>query len=231
MFGGPGSSKEFETTALAVDGEQKGTYYGSIKWGWKKGDDGNISAVPFGLGSMGTPTKEFLGAAKKWNGAKVRGTMRAKVDGTKTYNGAGAETGTVQAATVLQMISSVTITGKPFLKCKLPDNNIIFLGRDDVEDAGDGTALKALPGVDVHVTARATEVFADTPGRQSGGTGVTGLKNRFEGVEAPSLLKVVPKGTRTKIVAARGDKSLIEVVDGPHIGTKGTVTTANLTAE
>ena len=29
------SGNYFETTALAIEGEQKGTYYGSVKWGWE----------------------------------------------------------------------------------------------------------------------------------------------------------------------------------------------------
>src|SRR5262249_21163849 len=33
---GASGSQEFETTALAIEGVQTGTYYGSVKWGWTK---------------------------------------------------------------------------------------------------------------------------------------------------------------------------------------------------
>jgi len=232
IVGGPLTSKEFETAALALDGPQKGTYYGSIKWGFKKGAEGALTAVPFDIASMGVPSKEFMGAAAKWNGSKVRGSMRVKSDGTDVLNGAGAKTGTIDKTVILTMVAPVAMGDVYHLKCKLPDNNIVYLRTDLVEDAGDGAAMKQLPNIQVNLTTSATEVY-DDGGVGGGGDGsgsVLDLKSKFEKKEA-KLLKVIPKGTRTKIDAVRGDKSLIEVVDGAHTGLKGLVTSTQLTPE
>jgi hypothetical protein len=93
--GGNNSSNEFETTALAVDGAQKGEYYGSVKWGWKKDGSGNVSKVDFDIVSMGVPSKTFLAAATKWNTAKTRGTMEPVANGTKVLDPSLAEKFTI----------------------------------------------------------------------------------------------------------------------------------------
>lgn len=69
-----GSSMEFETTALTLDGVQKDTYYGSIKWGWKINENNKPVTEPNSLqvvdqGSMSDEMKE---RAKAWN--KAEGT-------------------------------------------------------------------------------------------------------------------------------------------------------------
>ena len=61
------SAQIFETTALAIAGEQKGTYYGTIQWGWQTDAAGNHSLVPFKTISLGTPTASFMRAADAWN--------------------------------------------------------------------------------------------------------------------------------------------------------------------
>ncbi|AFZ24172.1 hypothetical protein Cylst_1923 [Cylindrospermum stagnale PCC 7417] len=97
--GGNNSSKEFETTALAIDGKQKDTYYGSVKWGWKKDASGKVSLVDFDIVSMGKPSKNFIAAAKKWNAGKTRGTLVPKADGTKVYDGSLKEKFTIDTKT------------------------------------------------------------------------------------------------------------------------------------
>lgn len=57
----------FETTALAIKGNQEGTYYGSVQWGWRTDSKGNFSVIPFELQSQGTPSSSFLKAAEIWN--------------------------------------------------------------------------------------------------------------------------------------------------------------------
>lgn len=64
-------SMTFETTALAVEGDQKGTYFGSVEWGFKTDKDGNVDLLPFRVVRMGAPTASFMASAKKWNNAKV----------------------------------------------------------------------------------------------------------------------------------------------------------------
>ena len=57
----------FETTALAIDGNQNGTYYGSVEWGWRTDAKGNFSRIPFTVKSEGTPSSSFMKAAEIWN--------------------------------------------------------------------------------------------------------------------------------------------------------------------
>ena len=62
----------FETTALAVAGVQKGTFYGSVQWGWKKsGSDDKATLIPFRLIREATPSQDFGEAAKLCNASKT----------------------------------------------------------------------------------------------------------------------------------------------------------------
>jgi hypothetical protein len=61
------SGQIFETTALAMDGDQKGTYYGSVRWGWMRGEDGVFTILPLSVVSMGVPSRAFRRAALMWN--------------------------------------------------------------------------------------------------------------------------------------------------------------------
>ena len=63
----PNSGQIFETTALALEGEQEGTYYGSIKWGWKTDAEGNFSVLPLTVVSRGSVSKTFVAAIETWN--------------------------------------------------------------------------------------------------------------------------------------------------------------------
>ena len=62
------ASQHFETTALAVEGEQKGIYYGSVSWGWEK-SAGSKTAKRLDLApaSRSIPTGDFARAAELWN--------------------------------------------------------------------------------------------------------------------------------------------------------------------
>ena len=63
----PNSGQIFETTALALDGEQEGLYYGSVKWGWKTDSEGNFQILPLTIISMGSASQTFARAADAWN--------------------------------------------------------------------------------------------------------------------------------------------------------------------
>ncbi|APR86342.1 Hypothetical protein A7982_11691 [Minicystis rosea] len=65
----------FETTALALDGPQKGTYYGSIRWGWQTDANGNFTVIPLTVVSPGVPTPTFMLAAHIWNKGYVTKDM------------------------------------------------------------------------------------------------------------------------------------------------------------
>ena len=57
----------FETTALATDGVQSGTYYGSVQWGWRTNNKGRFQRLPFKVVSQGAPSATFNKAAEIWN--------------------------------------------------------------------------------------------------------------------------------------------------------------------
>lgn len=60
--------QHFETTALAVEGVQKGTYYGSVKWGWDKAAKSDTATpIAFGLAQQAAPSREVTSASGKWN--------------------------------------------------------------------------------------------------------------------------------------------------------------------
>ncbi len=63
----PNSGQVFETTALALEGEQEGTYYGSVKWGWKTDAEGNFFVLPLTVVSRGSVSKTFAEAIETWN--------------------------------------------------------------------------------------------------------------------------------------------------------------------
>jgi hypothetical protein len=65
----PTSSAEhtFETTALATAGNQAGTYYGSVRWGYQTDNAGVHTKLPLEVVSFGVPTANFVEAAKQWN--------------------------------------------------------------------------------------------------------------------------------------------------------------------
>ncbi|HSY61908.1 MAG TPA: DUF4157 domain-containing protein, partial [Cytophaga sp.] len=69
MNGPTGNNYEqlFETTAVAIKGNQEGTYYGSVEWGWRTDAKGKFSTIPLTLKTNGTPSTSFLKAAGLWN--------------------------------------------------------------------------------------------------------------------------------------------------------------------
>lgn len=61
----------FETTALALSGEQEGTYYGSVQWGWESDSKGAFTKLPLTLKSNDVPTDAFAAASELWNKSKT----------------------------------------------------------------------------------------------------------------------------------------------------------------
>jgi hypothetical protein len=60
--------QQFETTALAIDGNQNGTFYGSVQWGWTKSvADPYPRLLEFKAKSADLPSPVFMEAAKLWN--------------------------------------------------------------------------------------------------------------------------------------------------------------------
>jgi hypothetical protein len=55
---------------LAVSGDQEGTYYGSVSWGWETDAAGKFKKLPLSLVSNDVPTATFGEASKIWNTGK-----------------------------------------------------------------------------------------------------------------------------------------------------------------
>lgn len=64
---GSNASQIFESAALAIEGNQEGTYYGSVKWGWQTDGKGNFTKLPLSVESQGNPTYTFMRSAQLWN--------------------------------------------------------------------------------------------------------------------------------------------------------------------
>lgn len=65
------SRQEFETTALAIRGEQFGTYYGSVSWGWRRDAAGKFTRLPLRVKRGDAPSELFNEAAGLWNASKT----------------------------------------------------------------------------------------------------------------------------------------------------------------
>jgi hypothetical protein len=70
---GANATQIFETTALAIEGAQANTYYGSVQWGWKTDAAGKFTKLPLTLVSSGVPTPTFMKSAELWNKSKTEG--------------------------------------------------------------------------------------------------------------------------------------------------------------
>jgi hypothetical protein len=70
---GASASQVFETTALAIEGEQQGAYYGSVQWGWETDAAGTFSKLPLTQVSNDAPSATFGAAAELWNKGKTSG--------------------------------------------------------------------------------------------------------------------------------------------------------------
>lgn len=82
---------QFEATAIVLEGDLRGTYLGSIAWGWEKasGDAARPVLKPTTIEKIsdGIPTAGFLRAARKWNewngGKRPSQHGRAALDAVK----------------------------------------------------------------------------------------------------------------------------------------------------
>ena len=63
----------FETTALAVEGNDAGRYYGSVRWGWTWKASLGLQLVPLAVIEYGSASELFRASAKKWNATKIGG--------------------------------------------------------------------------------------------------------------------------------------------------------------
>ena len=71
--GDKNSRQIFETTALATKGVQAGTYFGSVRWGWRTDAAGAYTKLPLEKVAEGIPSSTFLKSAEIWNTGKASG--------------------------------------------------------------------------------------------------------------------------------------------------------------
>lgn len=60
-------SQHFETCAICTQGTDQNAYYGCVAWGFDIDAANNFTEVTFSRVSKGTPSADFLAAARKWN--------------------------------------------------------------------------------------------------------------------------------------------------------------------
>jgi Domain of unknown function (DUF4157) len=208
IIGGPSSSKEFESAAVALDGPQKGTYYGSVRWGWRKDAAGVLSEIPFDLVSMGVPSKEFLGAATMWNAGRVRGKVAPIADNTPVYGANGAELYRIDTDVEMQQEAAIARGDVYHLRATIVSagphkDDEVYVKTADVEDMGDGAALVRLPVPEVKVLSRNDSLY----------------KVAWKSDPKQAL----PQGTRVKVSMVRTapGMSKLEILDGPDTGKIG----------
>jgi hypothetical protein len=63
---GANASQIFETAALAITGAQRGTYYGTVRWGWRTNAAGKFHKLPLSKVSDDVPSRIFARAARIW---------------------------------------------------------------------------------------------------------------------------------------------------------------------
>lgn len=215
------SKKEFETTALAIDGAQKGTYYGSVTWGYEVDGSGNYTKMPFSLESEGTPSNKFMATAEAWNDTTARGTVETKNDDTISYkkvSGTYVEDFKVAKGTKVKRKSSFIKPEGAYQKSEIltgPKTGSEGIFKvTDLLDKGDGKATVNLPIEDVHKVVTEVKLNEGIPGP----------------IRHTGTLKV---GDRVKILDkqflqgpwnpdyAKTDKVEVEVVQGDETGAKG----------
>lgn len=65
-------SQQFESAVVAVAGNQRGTFYGSVEWGWaRRPDEAYTRLTPFKAKSKNVPSPAFLDAARRFNVSKT----------------------------------------------------------------------------------------------------------------------------------------------------------------
>lgn len=156
-----GAGMAFETTALALDGADKGTYYGAVKWGYKMVKQaGGIVAVGNDIqqASAAKPTANFSAPAKLWNAGKTAGSLVVAPSSRLNKKDASAldvATGTyfrIAKGTPIQQTAAIKGTTEGMIEAKVlktggnvTAGQLINIYVVDVKDQGDGTANKPLP--------------------------------------------------------------------------------------
>jgi hypothetical protein len=211
------ASTLFETTAIAVKGSQKDTYYGSVTWGMQTDNQGKLTGVALAKASDAVPTQKFMAAARQWNQSRARGTLVTRSESTAVHDEHLDVQFALPRAVKLEQQDTAMVDGTTYLAVQIAadalehagDRGLVKLA--DVEDLGDGEATIPLPHVEVKRTIAPTSLY---PASNLQGT-VTQLA----------------QGTRLKLLTDGADAQQIAVVDGPHTGQTGWIAAGQLADE
>ena len=201
------SGKVFETAAVAIDGTQKGTYYGSVSWGLKTDAAGKLSKVDMAKASDAVPTQNFMAAAKLWNASSARGTLVTKADDTKVYDASLSEKFKLKKDVKLDQKSKSLANDIVYLFVEVDASEPTHGGKtgyvkmSDVKDKGDGKSNVKLPYIDVKLTNAVTKLY--------------------KAKDKKDLLVELPKDTRLRVNKTEGDLLEIEVVHGANAAATG----------
>lgn len=155
-----GENVMYETAALAIDGADKDKYYGSVKWGYKiEGTASAPTVTPIDIqpASQGTPTANFIEAAKLWNRGKTTGTLEVTANPDATVlNSTGTER--LAKGTKLKQLRVIMLGTDDAIEAVVLDargaevlnpdrtKKIVFIKNfSDVKDVGDGKDTTDLP--------------------------------------------------------------------------------------
>jgi hypothetical protein len=197
----------FETTAVAIEGTQKGTYYGSVTWGMKTDATGKLSKVDLAKGSEAVPGQNFMASAKLWNTTTARGTLVTAAADTKVLDGTLAENFKLAKDVKLELLQQAIANDVIYLFVKVDPaaashgGETGYVKQTDAKDKGDGKANVAMPYVDVKLTTAAIKLYK--------------AKDKKE------ELVDLPKDTRLRVLSTEGDVLHIEVVDGAQVTKAG----------
>lgn len=108
----------FETTALAMEGDLAGTYFGSVEWGVDTDTAGTPTLKPFKVVSQGVPSSQFMASASNWNAQQMFVRDRVVAPGNGTI--ASLEALTPGQAYPKDTLMMTITTGSGSVDVKLP---------------------------------------------------------------------------------------------------------------
>lgn len=150
------SSMTFETTAMALDGAMKGTFLGSVSWGWSKSKNGDVKKKDLKLVSASVPSANFIQPAAAWNATKTLKKFTIARD-TKFYDPVDINTNQplTQGAMLLKGYEVNYDGGKSTNPKDSLNYNMVTYGKyrglvktEDLLDTNTGNETIDIPGVD-----------------------------------------------------------------------------------
>ncbi|HKY02986.1 MAG TPA: DUF4157 domain-containing protein [Burkholderiales bacterium] len=210
VLGGAGADSEqvFETTALALSGSQKDTYYGSVEWGWRIDSKGAFTRIPLKAVSQGVPSATFLTAANIWNPSKVSLGFKSTI-ATDLLDGTLTKIGSIPKDAELEFTGrSGTVGSKTYVEVKHSGTTGV-VDNAAVQQAAIGAATVDLP-----------VPMVQTISNPLGSTMILKYALGSSTVQLPWGTRVVTTASMLPTPTLPNHEEG-EVADGPLTGTKG----------